>query len=291
MRLIYALIFLLISPSVLAKPMVVTTFSILENMVHEIAHDKVEVRTLVGPNQDPHVFEPRPQNAKDLSMADLVFINGLGFEGWLNRLIEASGYKGKVVTATEGVNLLMIQEDGVGQVDPHAWHSLDNALIYVDNIVKGLSDLSPQDAGYFKKRGEVFKTKIRALKKDVQKSLEELDPSKKKVITNHDAFGYLGREFNITFFSPLGITTEAEPSAKSVAKLIEKIRREKINAVFVENVSNPRLLTQISEETGTHIGGVLYSDALSNPGTEADTYLKMMEFNLMSLYEAIKRNY
>src|SRR5690606_14892170 len=144
---------------------------------------------------------------------------------------------------------------------------------------KGLSVLRPQDAEYFQKRCKNFKARIRTLEKVIQGKMTEVPSNKRKVITNHDAFGYLGREFNITFFSPLGISTEAEPSAKSVAKLIEKIRREKINAVFVENISNPRLLTQITEETGTHIGGVLYSDALSNPGTEADTYLKMMEFN------------
>lgn len=290
MRLIYAFLFLLLSPCVMAKPLVVTTFSILEDMVHEIAQDKVEVRTLVGPNQDAHVFEPRPQNAKDIANADLVIVNGLGFEGWLSRLIEASGYQGPIVIVTEGVNPLMVKDNGDKRVDPHAWHSLDNALVYIDNIVKGLSVLRPQDAAYFQKRGKDFKARIRTLEKDIQGKMAEVPSNKRKVITNHDAFGYLGREFNITFFSPLGISTEAEPSAKSVAKLIEKIRREKINAVFVENISNPRLLTQITEETGTHIGGVLYSDALSNPGTEADTYLKMMEFNLMSLVEAIKRN-
>lgn len=290
MRILYFLLFAFFSTPLWAKPLVVTTFSILQDMVFEIAQDKVEVRSLVGPNQDSHVFEPRPQNAKDIARADLVVVNGLGFEGWLDRLIEASGFHGKILVATTGIHPLISHLNGVRREDPHGWHSLENAQVYVDNIVRGLSDLLPQEVVFFKARGEAYKKALKALKDETLKELKGIPLEKRKVITNHDAFGYLGREFKITFYSPLGISTDAEPSAKSVAKLIEKIKKEKIQAVFVENISNPRLLNQISSETGTHIGGVLYSDALSSLGTEADTYLKMMRYNLSSLIQAMKKN-
>lgn len=275
------------STASIAKPLVITTFSILEDMVHEIAQDKVDIKSLVGPDQDPHVFEPRPQHAKELSAADLVVENGLGFEGWLDRLIEASGFKGEIIIATTGINPLSRTSHGKTIPDPHAWHSLQNAQVYVDNIVQGLSELLPNDASFFKAQGDAYKRKLAALEAKTAQDLEAIPIEKRKVITNHDAFGYLGREFNITFFSPLGISTDAEPSAKAVVALIHRIRTEGITAIFAENISNPRLLEQITKETGTNIGGVLYSDALSAPGSNADTYLKMMSFNLSSLINTL----
>lgn len=281
---------LILSTSVFAKPHVVATFSILGDMLHQIGQDKIEVKNLVGPNQDSHVFEPRPQDAKELGRADMVVVNGLGFEGWLDRLIESSGFDGKIVTATQGIMPLTRILHNKKVTDPHAWHSLKNAQIYIDNIVKGLSELLPQEASFFKARGEEYKKSLRALENETNQKLKEIPLEKRKVITNHDAFRYLGRDFGITFFSPLGISTDSEPSAKSVALLIHKIKEEKVHAIFVENISNSRLLEQISTETGVHIGGVLYSDALSPPGTQADTYFKMMSFNLSSLAKQIGEN-
>ncbi|MBA3813775.1 MAG: zinc ABC transporter substrate-binding protein [Alphaproteobacteria bacterium] len=281
-----------------AKPLVVATFSILGDMVHEIGQDKIDVKTLVGPDQDSHVFEPRPQHAKELGRADLVVVNGLGFEGWLGRLIEASGFQGKILVATTGIdpltcschNPLTCSCHGEGDPDPHAWHSLKNAQIYTDNIVNGLCALLPQDAPFFKARGEVYKQSLRALENETRQHLAHLPLEKRKVITGHKAFGYLGRDFHIVFYAPLGISTDSEPSAKGVAALIHQIRTEGIQAIFIENISNPRLMEQIASETHTHIGGVLYSDALSAPGTTADTYLKMMRFNLSSLLKAMEKN-
>lgn len=284
---VFVLFLLLLETQVLAKPLVITTFSILEDMVHEIAQDKVDLKTLVGPDQDSHVYEPRPQDAKALERAELVVTNGLGFEGWLDRLIEASGFQGKIIVATTGIKPLT---EGKFP-DPHAWHSLKHAKIYVDNIVKGLSELSPPDAPFFQSQGKTYKKALDELEKKTSQELQGVPLEKRKVITPHDAFAYLGQEFHITFFSPLGISTDAEPSAKAIATLMQKIKNNNIHAIFVENISNPRLLEQIARETKTHIGGVLYSDALSPPGTEADTYLKMMAFNLSSLARALKERH
>ena len=279
----FFLVFLILSTQCMAKPLVIATFSILGDMVQEIGQDKIDVKNLVGPNQDSHVFEPRPQNAKDLGRAEMVVVNGLGFEGWMDRLIEASGFHGKILVVTDGITPLTYIHHGKTMSDPHAWHSLKNAQVYVDNIVMGLSELLPEDAVFFKARGEAYKKAIQTLENETLQHLATIPLDKRKVITNHDAFTYLGREFDIQFFSPLGISTESEPSAKSVAILINKIRKEKVQAIFVENISNHRLLDQISNETGVKIGGVLYSDALSLPGTNGDTYLKMMAYNLSSL--------
>jgi len=284
------LIFFLFTSSSFGKPLVVTTFSILGDMVHEIGQDKIDVKTLVGSDQDSHVFEPRPQDAKELGRADLVVVNGLGFEGWLNRLIEASGFQGKILVATTGINPLIYATNGEETPDPHAWHSLKNAQIYIDNIVKGLSELLPQEAPFFKMRGDLYKKSLSSLENEMRRRLASIPLEKRKVITGHMAFGYLGRDFEIIFSAPLGISTESEPSAKGVAALIRQIKREGIQTIFIENISNPRLMEQIASETHTHIGGVLYSDALSAPGTEASTYLKMMTFNLSSLIKAMEKN-
>lgn len=289
MRIFLFFIFLIFSNHSMAKPLVVTTFSILKDMVREIGQDKVDVKSLVGPNQDPHVFEPRPQHAKELGEADLIVENGLGFEGWLDRLIEASGFHGKIVIATTGIHPLTRLSHGKEVSDPHAWHSLQNAQVYVDNIVKGLSEMLPEDAAFFKGRGDAYKHKLQVLENNTLQDIAAIPVDRRKVITNHDAFGYLGREYAITFYSPLGISTDAEPSAKAVVALIHRIRKEGIQAIFAENISNPRLLEQITQETGKSIGGVLYSDALSALGTDADTYLKMMDSNLSSLVKALKK--
>lgn len=288
MRALLILLFLITSAS--AKPLVISTFSILGNMVHEIGQDKIEVKTLVGPDQDSHIFEPRPQDAKALGYAHLVVVNGLGFEGWLDRLIEASGFHGTVLVASQGIVPLIHNAHGGEVEDPHAWHSLKNAQIYVDNIVQGLSALLPQDAAFFKARGAAYKKALQALEDETHSRLAAIPVGKRKVIAGHRAFGYLGRDFDITFYAPLGISTESEPTAKGIVTLIHQIQSEGIQAIFIENISNPRLMEQIASETNTSVGGTLYSDALSAPGTSADTYLKMMALNLSALIKAMEKN-
>lgn len=287
----YALfiLFALSAPS-FGKPLVVATFSILGDMVQEIGQDKIEVKTLVGPNQDSHVYEPNPQNARDLKQAEMVVVNGLGFEGWLDRLIEASGFHGRIIVATTGVEPLKGKIHGKETFDPHAWHSLKNTQVYITNIVKGLSELMPDQAPFFKARGEAYKKELAVLEKEMWQQLKEIPLENRKVITGHDAFAYLGRDFGITFLSPVGMSTESEASAKAVAGLIRQIKEEKIQAIFIENISNPRLIQQIASETESQIGGVLYSDALSAPGGEAGTYLKMMALNLSSLAKAMGKS-
>lgn len=285
-NIVFACLFLIGQP-LWAKPLVMTSFSILGDMVHQIGQDKIEVKSLVGPNEDSHVYEPRPQDAKALNQASLVVVNGLGFERWMTRLIENSGFKGPVLVATTGIQPLMHRQKGQPVTDPHAWHSLKNALIYVDNIVRALVDLCPQDADFFRQRGRVYKKSLEVLARQAHKKFETIPLKTRKVVTSHRAFAYQEVELQIQFIDSTGMSTESEPSAKTIAGLIHTCRKEKIRAIFLENMTNPNLIKQIAEETGVSIGGTLYSDALSPVGTEADTYLKMMTHNIRVLAEKL----
>ena len=242
---------------------VVATFSILGDMVRQVGGDRVRVTTLVGPDGDAHVYQPTPADARYVAGARLLVVNGLGFEGWIDRLTEASGYKGRVVTATAGVKPLWTGETDHREIDPHAWQSLANARIYVRNIADGLAAVDPSGAGIYRRNAARHMVEIDAVEAQVREAIDSLPAERRIVVTSHDAFGYLSAAYGIAFHAPVGFSTDAEPSAGDVARLIRQINREKIPAVFLDNISDRRLLDQIVRETGAQIGGTLYSDALS----------------------------
>lgn len=274
-----------------AKPLdIVASFSVLGEIVHEVAGDKAEVHTLVGPDGDAHSFEPTPNDAKTMASADLVIVNGLGLEKWMERLIAASGYKGEVVVASEGVRSRMMVEDGADVTDPHAWQSIANGRLYVRNIAKALAAADPADADYFNARAKSYEATLSALDSWVRQEIAQVPQAKRRVITTHDAFGYFGAAYGVTFLAPEGISTDAEPSAGDLAKLIDQIRREKIRALFLENITSPQLMQTISQETGVPLGGSLFSDALSPPDGPAPTYVDMFKNNLPKLVQGMQAN-
>ena len=268
---------------------VVATFSILGDMVSRVGGDRVEVKTLVGPGGDAHVYQPTPADAAELAKARLVFQNGLKFEGWMEKLIEASGYKGTVITATKGIETISLPDrrgkrdkhghDHSGKADPHAWQSLANASIYARNIKDALCRHDIQGCATYAANAAVYVKELEQLDNQIKAQMAAVPPAARKVITSHDAFAYFSRAYGIGFLSPRGISTESEASAKDVARLIDQIRKEKMKALFVENISDPRLIKQIGRETGVALGGTLYSDALSPAGGPAATYLDMMRHN------------
>ena len=298
------------SPAFAAEPIeVVTTFSILGDITQRVGGDRIRVHTLVGPNEDAHVYQPTPADAKALAQARLVVVNGLGFEGWLERLIKSSGYKGKVATATNGIRPLKTieHEDEAhsnhgetdhdhdqekhhdhGEFDPHAWQDLSNALIYVDNIEKALGEVDPAGKASHRIHADKYRQEIRTLDTELRKSFKSIPKSRLKVVTTHDAFGYFARSYGVNFIAPVGINTDAEPSAADIGRIIKQIRSDKIPAVFVESISDSRLLERIRQESGAKIGGTLYSDALSKADGPASTYLDMMRHNARTLTEALK---
>ncbi len=269
---------------------VVASFSILGDMVQNVGGDRVAVTTLVGPDADTHVYQPTPADAKALAGADLIVVNGLGFEGWINRLVKASGYKGKVVVASEGVKpRTMIDEDEGGKkiTDPHAWQSLASGKTYVANIEKALAQADPEGAAVYAANAKAYQEKIDAMDAWVKAEFDKIPRAKRKIITSHDAFGYFGQAYGVTLLAPMGFSTESEPSAKDVAKLIQQIKKENVKALFIENMTDPRLIENIAKETGVKPGGELYSDALSKPDASGATYLDMFKNNVTKMTAAM----
>lgn len=269
---------------------VVATFSILGDMTREVGGDRIDLTVLVGPDGDAHTFEPSPADAKTLAAADLVILNGLGFEPWLERLVAASGYKGRIVIASKGIKPRNMSDDGKTVTDPHAWQDLSNGAIYVRNIEAALTQADPAGAQTFHENAARLLAVLAVLDRWTRDEIAAIPADRRKVITTHDAFGYFAAAYGVTFLAPEGLSTDAEPGAGALARLIDQIEREGITALFIENMSDPRLIRTIARETGAEMGGELYSDALSKPGGGAPTYPDMFRNNVPRLVAAMKKN-
>ncbi len=292
-----------LAPAAQAQVKAVASFSILGDIVKNVGGDRVAVTTLVGPDGDAHVFQPTPGDARALAEAKIVFLNGLGFEGWMERLAQSAGYKGEVVVASQGIQPQKMAEgdDRKGHshgakdkkgaaLDPHAWQDPRNVQRYVENITAALIKADPAGEAQYKSNATAYTQQLVALDAWVKGELAQVPKEKRKVITSHDAFGYFASAYGVAFLASVGISTDAEPSAKQVAGLIRQIRKEKTTALFVENITNPKLIEQIGKETGVKPGGRLYSDALSKPGAAGDTYLKLFRQNVTLLKAAMLGN-
>ena len=286
---------------------VVASFSILGDFVKQVGGDRVAVTTIVGPNGDAHVYQPTPADAKAVAAAKVVFVNGLGFEGWLDRLIKASGTKAPIVVATQGITprtgFVDHDEDEKpkgkdkhakeehghdhGGIDPHAWQSIANAKVYVANVRDGLIAADPDGRDAYTANAAAYIAKLDALETEVKAALARIPAEQRRIITSHDAFGYFGEAYGVVLVAPEGVSTESEASAKDVARIIRQIKAQKIPAVFVENITDPRLMQRIAKETSAKVGGTLYSDALSDDKGPASTYIDMMHSNVRELSAAL----
>jgi len=277
---------------------VVASFSILGDLVHVVGGDRVSVTSLVGPDEDAHVFEPKPADARAIMQSRLLVTNGLGFEPWAQKLARSAGYKGETVVASKGVKPRAMAKgkgrDNEGhhphETDPHAWQNPENVVAYVRNISTALSKVDPAGTATYQANAEVYVKALRALDAWAKAQFDAIPVAKRKVITSHDAFGYFSAQYQIDFLAPQGVSTDAEPSARQVAQLIRQIRREKIKAVFVENMSNPKLLTQLSKDAGVTAGPALYVDALSTSTGPAESYLSLMRHNVTQLALGMQNN-
>lgn len=276
---------LVAGPALAHDVKIVASFSILGNMVEEVVGDMAEVTTIVGPDADAHVYQPSVADARAVAEADVVFVNGLGFETWSDTLIAESGTKAVVHVATEGVTPVMVD----GTIDPHAWNSLSNGVIYVTNVAAAMKEAMPDHAADIDANAQAYIAKLEALDAETKAKLADLPAERRTVVTAHDAFGYLANAYGMNFLAPVGIDTEAEPSAKELAELIDQIKSEGAAALFVENITSPALVKQVADETGLEIGGRLFSDALSERGGPATSYLTMFQHNLATLLEALDR--
>src|SRR5438105_1810881 len=274
------------------KLKVVASFSILGDLVKNVGGDRVEVATLVGPNGNAHVYAPSPADAKKAADAKLVFVNGLGFEGWLERLVKASGTKAPIIVATKGIKPRervgeRDHDHDRGRADPHAWQSVANAKIYVANIRDALIAADPAGKAAYDANAAAYLARLDALEREVRDVIAKIPAERRKIITSHDAFGYFEGAYGIGFIAPQGVSTEAEASARDVAAIIVQVKKQKIAAVFLENVTDPRLVEQIARETGAKIGGTLYSDALTDDKGDATTYIDLIRHNLRQLAAAL----
>ncbi|GMO94738.1 metal ABC transporter solute-binding protein, Zn/Mn family [Bradyrhizobium sp. TM239] len=262
---------------------VVASFSILGDFVRTIGGDRVNVTTLVGADSDVHVYTPAPSDAKRVAEARLVIVNGLGLEGWLPRLVQSSGSKAQVVTASAGITPLKLGS----AADPHAWQSVPNAKVYVTDIANALAAADPDDADFFRAQAKAYLEKLETLDREVRGAVAKIPPERRKVISTHDAFGYFSAEYGIQFIAPLGVSTETEPSARDIAAIIGQIKAQKIPAVFLENISDDRLIRRIAAETGSKVGGTLISDGLTGEKGAAPTYIDMVRHNIKALTSAL----
>ena len=285
MRLILLCALLLIaSPLQAAERLnVVASFSILADFVRNVGGDKVNLTTLVGADSDVHVYTPAPSDAKRIADARLVIVNGLGLEGWLPRLVQSAGSKAKVVTASAGITPLKLG----AAADPHAWQSIPNAKVYVTDIADALAAASPDDAEFFRAQAKAYLEKLETLDREVREAVAKIPPERRKVISTHNAFGYFSAEYGIRFIAPLGVSTETEPSARDIAAIIGQIKAARIPAVFLENISDDRLIRRIAAETGAKVGGTLISDSLTGEKGPAPTYIDMVRHNIKALTSAL----
>ncbi|MBA4266762.1 MAG: ABC transporter substrate-binding protein [Comamonadaceae bacterium] len=285
----------------------VASFSILGDLVRQVGGERVSLDVLVGPGSDAHVFQPTPAQARLVGQAQVVFSVGLGFEGWMGRLLKTASYKGQQVVVSQGIDPLKEgaheeQKTGQkhghkhehkhghshGETDPHAWQSVDNAKVFVKNIADGLCKADAAGCDDYRRNASAYTAQLDALDAEIRAAWQPVPDAQRKVITSHDAFGYYARAYGVKFLAPQGVSTDSEASAKGVAQLVRQIKQEQIKALFVESISDPRLIEQIGRETGVKPAGELYSDSLSGPGGRADTYLQLMRHNTQALVMAVQ---
>ena len=280
------------------KLLVIASFSILGDLTRQIGGEQLRVHTLVEAGNDAHVYQPTPADARTLSQARLVIVNGLGFEGWIDRLIKSAAYRGKVIVASQGITPLHSTPSSgtssshtdhaqTDNLDPHAWQDLSNARRYVDNITSALCDIDPANKAFFQTNATRLREEINTLDRQIRATFGSIPAERRKVVSSHNAFNYFGHAYGIRFIAPVGMNTDAEPSAANVGAIIRQICQEKIKALFVENITDPRLLERISRESGARLGGTLYSDSLAKPGLPADSYLGMVSHNAKTLASAL----
>ncbi len=271
-----------------AQKTVISSVSMIEDMVRNIAGDRVISKMIVPIGGDPHLYEPLPADAKLVASADLVFINGLTFEGWITELILNSGTKASMVTVTEGVNAIS-SDIYKNSSDPHAWMDVTNGLVYIDNIKKSLIELEPTYAAEFEANYKTYKAKLEELDRYITQRIQEIPAKKRVLITSHDAFKYYGRKYGLQLEAIVGVSTEAQPETSDIIRISKAIKETEVPAIFIESTINPKLIKQIAVDNKVSIGGALYADSIGEKGSSGDSYIKMLKSNTDVIVDALAK--
>ncbi len=291
-KIIILLIFFTSTSFLLAKetrPLkIVATATIMADMTKNIVGDQSVVHCIVPAGADPHVYDPTPADAKLIADADLIIQNGLTFEGWLSELISNSGTKAKVITLTEGVDVIG-SLDYTNSNDPHAWMNAANALVYIKNIKDALVEINPKNEEVYNFNYGVYKQQIEQLDNYILKEIQKIPENRRILITSHDAFQYYGKKYGIRLEAIQGTSTEAEAQTSDIIRLTKTIKENNIPAVFIESTINPKLLKGLAKENDIVVGGELFADSLGDEESEAATYLDMLRYNTDVIVAALSR--
>jgi zinc/manganese transport system substrate-binding protein len=262
-----------------ADPAIVASFSILADMVRQVGGSLISIASLVPPDADVHVYQPNAANSRSLTAAAMLVENGLGLEGWMARLAEASDFRGVRVVASKSVTPRLMREGDATSLDPHAWQNPRNGVVYVQNIASGLVAAAPGRTDTWRNNAAGFIAKIEQTDAWIEAQYAAIPEAARRIVTTHDAFGYYGDRYGVTFLAAEGISTDAEPSAKGIAALVRQVKQQRVRMVFLENMTDSRITKTLAQETGAVVSGPLYSDALSGPDGPAPDYLTMLRYN------------
>lgn len=267
---------------------IVASASMISDIANNVIGDLHDIEMIVPIGGDPHLHEPTPSNARQVASADLILINGLTFEGWITELIDNSGTEGRVITVTDGVNVLS-SETYQNSADPHAWMDAANGIIYAENIKSAISKLDPDNATTYSSNFENYKAKLNALDQEILQSIKTIPSNQRVLITSHDAFQYYGRKYGIRLEAIMGISTEAEAQTADIIRVNKVIRENNVPALFIESTINPKLIQQLASDNDVSIGGSLFADSLGDKKTEASTYIDMLRYNTKTIVEALRK--
>lgn len=275
---------------------IITSFSILsdlvKNLVQDIPNRTFQIQSIVPCESDPHTFEAKPGDVKKLAGAQLIVINGLELDLWMERLAKSANFKGPIVIASTQIKprYLNTYSNNQNMPDPHAWHDVKNVILYCQEIKEGLIRLDPSNKIFYERNFIAYKLKLEELDHSIRNSFSQIARQKRKIVTTHDAFYYFSQAYGVDVLSPVGVSTDEEPSPQTIAHLIQQIKKENIKAIFVENLANKQLIKKIAQEVGhsINLNDVLYADSLSNEKGPAPTYIQMMEHNVGLMIKRLK---
>jgi zinc/manganese transport system substrate-binding protein/manganese/iron transport system substrate-binding protein len=277
-------------PAPAGEPLrVVTTTTLLADLVRQIGGGRVDVESLLTAGADPHDFEPEPKQIVAVEEADLVVVHGLGLDHWAEELIETAGTDAPVLTATAGVQTIASTEDGFGEGDPHVWHDPRNMQIMTANVASALARIDPDPASGYAARADAYRAQLEALDGWIAERIATIPPERRRVVTSHASLGYYLQRYGLAFVGAVipSLDTRAEPSARDLAALIERIEAEDVPAIFAEVSIDPQLEEEIAAQANVAIVTNLYADSLGEPGSGADTYIGMMVHNTNLIVAAL----